>query len=813
MPSSLPPAPEKSELEKSELDLEQARLDVLYQRMDLRRQQAAAELAAALRDSGGTAQARLERGVAVHRLSSEVARYDAVEQGLCFGRVDLLDGTRRYLGRIGLRAADAEAEPLLIDWRAPAARPFYTATAAAPQGLRLRRNLRTRDRRVTQVDDEWLDGAAPDPGEVRLVGEAALLAALGAERTGRMRTAVATLQTEQDRIIRAPRTGVLVVQGGPGTGKTVVALHRAAYLLYTHPRLDERGVLVVGPNPVFLRYISQVLPGLGETGVLLSTVGELLPGLVADRRDPAPVAEIKGRLVMAEVLDTAVRQRQAAGDGPVEAAVGGERLLLEREFLERAVAQATAGRLPHNLARPLFRRAVVGELARRLAGVIAELEDRIEADLAGRIDTAALDRAAAEDLAGLFGDGEPETDREAEASEEFAEAQAHWLEALPRDPAVRRLLDRLWPALTPYRLLEELFADPDRLAAAAPQLTPAERGLLLRRAGSGWTESDVPLLDEAAELLGHDDRAAELRRARERAEEIEYAQGVLDIARGSRSLGDEDPDRAEQLGGADVVGAEQLAGRHQQADLRTVAERAAADRTWVFGHVIVDEAQELSPMAWRLLVRRCPTRSFTVVGDIAQTGEAAGPASWAEALTPFFGDRWRLERLTVNYRTPAEIIAASDPVLAAIRPESEPARAVRSSGVAPRCEQVRRAAFPARLAALAAEEAAQTGAGRLAVIVPEAGLPRLAEAVRTTVPEAVWGAEPDLERPVAVLTPRQAKGLEFDSVLLADPAAVLAASPRGLNDLYVALTRSSRRLTVLLPGPAPELLAHLLPTP
>lgn len=805
MSSSVPVQSQPSE--QSEIEREQAYVAMLHSQVDIHRERLARELAGVLREQAQTAQAQAERGAAVGRLNRRLAAFDAAENGLCFGRLDTTDGSRRYLGRIGVRGAEGEEEPLLIDWRAPAARAFYTATTAAPQGVRLRRHLHTRERRVVRVDDELLDGTAPAPADVELCGEAALLAALRAERTGRMRDVVATLQSEQDRIIRSPHAGVLVVQGGPGTGKTVVALHRAAYLLYSHPRLDERGVLVVGPNPVFLSYISQVLPGLGESSVLLATVGELFPGVTAREREDAAVAEVKGRLAMAEVVAAAVRARQAQVGGPVEVVVEGERLTLEPELLTGAAERALADGLPHNLARPRFHRIVVEELARRMAGVVAGLEEQIEADLAGHLDTAALERDVARDLAGIFGDAPPSDPREHEHAE-FEAAERAWLKALPYDPQVRALLEWLWPALTPQRLLEELFADPRGLAEAAPRLTADERELLLREPGGGWSPADVPLLDEAAELLGEDRRAEQARRAREHARRIEYAQGVLDIARGSRAAEEENLDEAELLSAADFLGAEQFADRQEGDDLRTVAERAAADRTWAFGHVIVDEAQEVSPMAWRLLLRRCPTRSFTVVGDMAQSGQVAGALSWSQALEPFFGERWRLERLTVNYRTSAEVMSASERVLTAIHPELEVARAVRAGGVRPWRARVEEDGLPGAVAALAAREAA-AGTGSVAVIAPGRDLARLAEAVRAAVPDASWGAEPDLERRVVVLTARQAKGLEFDSVVLADPQGVLDGSPHGLNDLYVALTRATERLAVLHPGEVPAVLEHL----
>jgi DNA helicase IV len=789
----------------NEWDREQSHLDHLYERVEERRIDLARRLSATLRAETGTAQALVERGAVVSALRRELSALDAAGNGLCFGRLDLVDGgTRRYIGRIGVRGHDPDAEPPLIDWRAPAARAFYTATAAAPQGVRMRRHLHTRGRRLLRLDDEVLDGAGPPPDDVHLSGEAALLATLRASRTGRMRDVVATLQAEQDRIIRSPLPGVLVVQGTPGTGKTVVALHRAAYLLYSHPRLQDRGVLVVAPNPVFLRYISQVLPGLGETSVLLSAVSGLFPGVDACREEADDIASLKGRPVMAEVVARAVRDRQGAVRAPVDVLVDGERVRLEPQVIAAAADRARATGRPHNLARAGFHRRVIVELARRLARVSADLEAQLERDLAGQVDAEALDRAVACDLADVFGDQPATPDRDEAARAEIAEREEHWAHALPQEAAVRRLLDELWPRLTPQQLLEDLFADEGRLSRAAASLSPAERRLLHRDPGGGWTPGDVPLLDEAAELLGVDTTARDARLAAERALDLEYARGVLQIAHGSRAGEDENAESAQRLSAADLLNAGGLADRHSEDDHRTVAERAAADRDWVFGHVVVDEAQELSPMVWRLLVRRCPTRSFTVVGDIAQTGTAGGSTTWDQALHPFFGRRWRLEQLTVNYRTPAEIMAASDRLLSAIAPELHPARPVRRGGRPPVREQVPRHELARRAAHLA-----QQAEGSVAIVVPRPDGAQLARAVTTHLPDARWGADPDLERPVVVLTVPQVKGLEFDTVIVVDPQALLDGSAHGRNDLYVALTRPAHRLVVLHPGPVPPVLAHL----
>ena len=787
-----------------EIKREQDYVARLYRRVDELRQRASERLTGVLRTDGGTRQARVERESAFARYAERVAEFDAAEKGLCFGRLDLRDGGRLYVGRIGI--PDDENDPLLVDWRAPAARPFYVATAADPAGVRRRRHIATRDRRVVGLDDEVLDGEIhADEG---LTGEAALLAAVNTGRTGRMRDIVETIQAEQDEIIRSDHRGVLVVQGGPGTGKTAVALHRAAYLLYTHRRLAERGVLVVGPNATFLRYIGQVLPGLGETSVLLSTVGDLFPGVTADRAEPPETAAVKGRAEMTEVVAAAVRDRQAPPRGPVAIVYGDETLRLPEEEYRRAARVALTGRAPvrHNAARRVFVREVLDVLTRQVvAGLEAILLDDEGRPLDGGDERGGLGPA---DVKALADAGYPLFFEEDDTRPLLSEDDVASLRAsLAADPGVRAALDALWPALTPQRLLEDLFADPARLASAGVE--EDARRLLVRAPGAGWTPADVPLLDEAAELLGPTEQTARAQasaRARAEAErqaEITYAQGVLDIAYGSRSTDLEEGEDPAILTATDLLGAGTLAERQETIIRRTVAERAAADRTWTFGHVIVDEAQELSAMAWRLLMRRCPSRSMTIVGDVAQTGDAAGTSSWEHALAPYAGERWRLAELTVNYRTSAEIMTAAVPVLAALDVGLTAPRSVRTTGVPP--WRLHTDDLARSLAEHVTRERAHLGEGRLAVIVPEERLRELGAAVTG----ASYGADPDLESPVVVLTVRQAKGLEFDVVLIADPAAILTASPRGRNDLYVALTRATQRLGILHPGPPPTELAAI----
>ncbi|MGH3157809.1 MAG: ATP-binding domain-containing protein, partial [Streptosporangiaceae bacterium] len=346
-----------------------------------------------------------------------------------------------------------------------------------------------------------------------------------------------------------------------------------------------------------------------------------------------------------------------------------------------------------------------------------------------------------------------------------------------------------------------------RLHRAAPRMPEPDRALLRREPG-GWTVADIPLLDEAAELLGEDDGAQRARAERARAERIAYAGGVVDLL--SRDL--QEP---EVLLASDLIDASRLAERHIEEECLTTAERAAADRTWAFGHVIVDEAQELSEMAWRMLMRRCPARSMTLVGDVAQTGDPAGASSWEQVLSPYLGVRWRLERLTINYRTPAEIMAVAADVAAAIDPppaESDLPRSVRESGVEPWRLSVPPEQLGGELARIAAREAAEIGDGKLAVIVPASRVDELGAAVAGvagTVAGTSVGAEAELENPVVVLSVRQAKGLEFDSVLIVEPEEILAESPRGYSDLYVGMTRATQRLGVLYTGEPPEVLARL----
>ncbi|MGA5359486.1 HelD family protein [Streptomyces purpurascens] len=747
-----------TEFPDDELRHEQEFIDGLYARVDALRGDTESSVTDALAQGNTPMQARLERDILVAERSGLLAALNAVDGSLCFGRIDLTSGVTHHIGRIGLRTEDAERTPVLIDWRADVARPFYLATGHTPMGLRRRRHIATDGRRVTHLHDEILDlGDRTRTGHEDPTGDAVLLAALDSARTGRMSDIVQTIQADQDRIIRAPHRGVMVVEGGPGTGKTAVALHRAAYLLYEHRELlAKRAVLIVGPNPAFLGYIGEVLPSLGETGVLLATVGELFPGVKATATDTPEATAVKGRAGMADVLAEVVRGRQALPDPVIAIEHDREVLMLDDGLVNVARERTRAAKLPHNAAREHFE----GHILNALTDLYAE-----------RIGTDPFDGSSLLDPSDIT-----------QIRDDIAD-----------NPDVWSAIDQLWPVLTPQRLVADFLAAPE-------EFLPAEDAEAVRRPVTRrWTVADVPLLDEAAELLGDDDRLARERAARQREEQIAYAQGVLEVSYASRTYEfedkeDSDPDGSEVLSAHDVIDAERFAERHEEDDHRSAAERAAADRTWAFGHIIVDEAQELSPMAWRLLMRRSPTRSMTLVGDPAQTAEAAGVGSWAGILDPYVQDRWEHTRLGVNYRTPAEIMDAAAAVVRAEHPEFEPPSSVRSTGVRPWA----RATDDLPGAVAKAVEELTPAEGRLAVIAPR----DLHRGLAARLDGVTAGAEPDLTRTVVLLDPRQAKGLEFDSVLVVEPGRY------GTSDLYVALTRATQRLGVLHTGELPKALAE-----
>ncbi|GAA3035706.1 AAA family ATPase [Gordonia defluvii] len=746
---------------------EQHHLEAVYGRIDRIRATTNRRLRETLAESGGTPQAQSERESYERLYVDDLAKLDAAEHNLYFGRLDVNgDGpaeTRR-IGRIGVLDDDADDTTLLLDWRAPLSRPFYLATPADPDGVRVRRHIRTNNRAVRTVTDEVLDGSAitTDRSDTvvtlgDVVNESALVAALNTARTGEMADIVETIQREQDLIIRSPHRGVTVVQGGPGTGKTAVALHRAAYLLYTHRDLLSRsGVLIIGPNTEFLRYISQVLPSLGETGVLLTTIGDLLPGISTAVVDPPATAVLKGSTAILNVLKRHVRAYQSLPKAPVTVTFDGYPLRIDSSLVKTARAKARGTRRAHNQAQREFLRAALHGLASAYAG---------------RIGSSLLDGSQI-----LSGSEIADIGDEMRADEDI----------------VRAVL-AFWPRLEPKRVLTDLLTAPSAIRAATPGWADDDRAALERPAGAPFTIGDVPLLDEIAEVIGagtaEDEAAARAQWRRQLAE----AQEALDILAGSAPQDLEDEIDPEILMAYDLIDAEQLAQRQVVAAHRTTAERAYDDRTWTFGHVIVDEAQELSAMAWRMVMRRIPNRWMTVIGDTAQTSNPAGAQSWSAVFEPYVEKRWQLHELTVNYRTPAAIMRFAGRLLGRIAPTLTPPTSLRDNGIEPTAQRAAsgRAVLDAVAIAIDADWPGLTG-----IIVADADYDSAVDALG--------------DRPrIVVHTVTGCKGLEFDNTVVVEPAAIVAASGRGLNDLYVALTRATQRLVVVAECDLPPELADL----
>ena len=617
----------------------------------------------------------------------------AVEDRLVFGRLDDVHGAHRYIGRIGL--SDENHEPILTDWRADAARPFYEATPSSHGDIVMRRHITLNFREVVGVEDEVLDVHSDQVGEASsngtLTGEGALLASLNAKRTGKMTDIVATIQGEQDRIIRADLNQAVVVQGGPGTGKTAVALHRAAYLLYTHRRaLQRSGVLVVGPSSTFLHYIDQVLPSLGETGVVSRTIADLIPGIIATAHDEPHAAKLKGERRMAKAIANAVASRERVPSHLPSIRINGFNVPMLRTDVEQALTDAKRTRQPHNKARETFVRDMLSSMRNRYVEQL---------------------------------DYEPE---QAELNDVTQQ--------LRMSDGLRRTLNLAWLPMTGEWLVDQLFAKPEQLRRFAPWLEEHDIASLTRPKGSPFTVSDVPLLDEAMELLGPDPKAVAKQKALDakRAEEEQFAKDTL----------------AQNGIGNGIVTSQMLVDNINGMDAELTAQRAAADREWTYGHIVVDEAQELTAMDWRMLIRRCPSRSFTIAGDVAQTSALGGTRSWRRMMDPLFGERnWQLNELTINYRNPKEVSQLAGDFASgeglyistvnAVRgvPDSVKRLTVRDDGLL-------EDAVAQQIIDLVREYVASDGTGRVAIIAPDGMLKTLRRRVYAQLQEELTAKVP-----------------------------------------------------------------------
>jgi len=733
-----------------ELIAEQTYLDRVYQRLREQREKASTLLTDVLIQGGVTPQSVVEREMMAEQAQMRIGQLDIGHLPICFGRIDRdqspseqgLPGETFYIGRMGVW--DDDQDPLVIDWRAPVAEPFYRATGRHPMGLARRRHFACSGSHIEAMEDEvFTADALPASSDVEMVGAGALLAALERDRTGRMHDIVATVQREQDEVIRGSMHGVLVVQGGPGTGKTAVALHRAAYLLYTHRfPLERQGVLVVGPNPLFLRYIDQVLPSLGETGVGLYTVDGLVRALADSHAvnrgtEADAVARLKGDDRMIKVIARAVKDRERPLSRDVRIPFGAFTLTLHADESAEVVNQVKRRPGTHNARR----RQVEQLVLKRLLGAHERALEQLRPTLDG--DTPMMGLAS-------IGDSEDDADHATSVREAAAAEETERRARLSRVPELVAALDRMWPLITPEELLHDLLGARALVRLAGTNVLSDEEADLLVRPRSEtfddvpWTSADLALIDELRTHLGKAVKQA----------------------------------------------------THSDDEIRQ------------YGHVVVDEAQDLSPMQLRVLARRS-LGSMTIVGDVAQASGHWAPSSWDQVLAhlPSIGEPARLVELTVNYRTPGAIMDVAAAVLAEAAPELHMPRSARPGGQPPRV-------IPTGDIAAAVVEAAraeQALGGTLAIVCTPGQETALADALRAGgVP--VGRDEDGLEQPVALVPVVLAKGLEFDSVIVVEPSAIVDDVKFGLRSLFVALTRATKRVTIVHSRALPASLATGLAT-
>lgn len=688
---------------------------------------------------GGGGQEAMDRDLQIHRITARLNLLRRFSLEVCLGRLVTEDGETVYIGRIGL--SDGDGNPLLIDWRSPAAAPFFAATHAQPMGLTSRRRYRWTQGRITDYWDEVFTSEGLEHGTA-LDDQSAFIASLGSSRTERMRDVLGTIQSDQDAIIRASSQGPLVVDGGPGTGKTVVALHRTAFLLYSDPRLGHRrgGVLFVGPHQPYLSYVADVLPSLGEEGVLTTTVRGLVPeGAAALPERHREVAHLKADARMVAAVEPAVAMYEEAPTDPLLVRTPWADVWVSTQDWAEAFAAPEAG-TPHNDGRDLVWSALLDLLVDKLAELTPSSDDDLDQE------TESLDATP-------LGLADPDSFDAYGLEQQDSTEQLRG--TLATNAALQEAFGRAWPVLDAPDLVADLWSVPAYLRLSAPHLSPEEVAALQRPADSPWTLADLPILDAARARLG--DPAASRRRRRAEAEASAERNRLSAVMDDLIATDDSDMQVMSMLRGQDL-----------QAALHEERPAEADELAGPFAHLVVDEAQELTDAEWQMLLARCPSRSLTVVGDRAQARRPF-TESWTERLRRVGLGEAQVATLTINYRTPQEVMAAAEPVIRAVLPDANVPTSVRSTGVA---------------------------VSRGSVTELDHLLTSWLEQHTEGIAAVIGTAEvPDHPR-VRSLSPELAKGLEFDLVVLVNPES-FGSGTQGAVDRYVAMTRATQQLVLL----------------
>ena len=724
---------------------EQKKVDLIYGRFDELKSLVAKRLSSTRAQKELNLTSMTERDSFATMYEDRLSSLRAGEYRLVFGKLRMKDGSERYIGRMGLLENE---KPILLDWRAKAASPFYEATFFDDMGAALRRHITLENRKVVKLEDELLD-LSPEKSEKALKegilsGEGALMAALEESRTGKMGDIVSTIQREQNRIIRMPLNSTVVVQGGPGTGKSAVALHRAAYLLYTYRKeLEASGVLIIGPSQAFVHYIDDVLPCLGETDILIRTMSEMLPGVTVNCKDSPLAAKVKGDLRMVQVIKSAIKRHIRIPRELPAISVNGIKLKLEPEEIAKGQAFArSAG--PYEVARRAF-------------------VDSMCSLLFSKYEEAAGGQISGDDA-------------------EFVKEQ------IRENAQVRLALNLSWLPLSARWLLDDLFSKPAKLGTLAPWMSEEEVQSLMREKGK-VSEGDIPLLDTAMDLLGEEEVKKKGPSA-SRADK-EFAKSTMAMFGVSPSL----------------VSASDLLSSLSPSERKSVVEQAALDRKWQFGHIIVDEAQELTAMQWRMLRKRSASKSFTIVGDVAQTSSLAGTRSWKKSLSPVFGRDWTLCPLEIDYRNPREVVEEASQFAKKEGLNSEDIKAVRSvegSLEKVESEDIEKEAVSKLVEC--AKKFIHSSMGTVALITEKKDVEKMSARVNAALEKEFGKAEADRltrngwKSQIAVRGTEEIKGIEYDAVVLMDPP-----EPEGEGEerkiaasrLYIAMTRPTQKLVIV----------------